>query len=462
MTRPGAGPDRVAQALADPRRAVWRLALPILAGIGVQTLYNLTDMAFVGRLGGASVTALTFSMPLIFLATGVAFGLGAGATSAVARHLGAGDRPGAGHAAEHAILLALAVGLGTAAAAIAFQVELFGALGARDEPLRLATRYFGILAPGFVIVLLNGTFHAILAGEGDTRTPVALQGSGTLLNIGLDPVFIFAAGMGIRGAAVATVVSQALVCLAFLIHLFVRRGSYVEFRFREFRPRAATAAGLLRVGLPSSASMVLMAAGGMFYNRIVSAFGPDAVAGLGVGGRLDAVFFLPVIALATSMVTVVGMFLGAGRVDLIRSTVGYALSRSVALRRGHRRPVLDLRAAAGRPLHHGAGHRRRRRRLHPRPHLGLPLHRRGHRLGQRLPGAGQRPARPGADLAPRAADLGAPGLDPDAGLPPRTGDGVALLRRLGAAHLLRRPGVDAPASAGGGEEGEEATWVGPE
>ena len=177
MTRPGAGPDRVAEVLADPRRAVWRLALPILAGIGVQTLYNLTDMAFVGRLGGASVTALTFSMPLIFLATGVAFGLGAGATSAVARHLGAADRAGAGHAAEHAILLALAVGLGTAAAAIAFQVDLFRALGARDEPLHLATRYFGILAPGFVIVLLNGTFHAILAGEGDTRTPVALQGS---------------------------------------------------------------------------------------------------------------------------------------------------------------------------------------------------------------------------------------------------------------------------------------------
>ena len=330
MTQRKPGGDRVAEALADPRRAVWRLALPILAGIGVQTLYNLTDMAFVGRLGGSAVAALTFSMPLVFLASGIAFGLGHGATSAVARHLGAGDRPGAGHAAEHAILLALAVGLATAAAAIAFQLDLFRALGARDEPLRLATRYFGILAPGFVLVLLNGTFHAILAGEGDTRTPVALQGSGTLLNIGLDPVFIFAAGMGIRGAAVATVVSQSLVFLAFLVHLFVRRGSYVEFRFRAFRPSAATAAGLLRVGLPSSASMVLMAAGGMFYNRIVSAFGPDAVAGLGVGSRLDAVFFLPVIALATSMVTVVGMFFGAGRVDLIRSTVRYALTRSVA------------------------------------------------------------------------------------------------------------------------------------
>lgn len=330
MTQRQAGGDRVAEVLADPRRAVWRLALPILAGIGVQTLYNLTDMAFVGRLGGASVAALTFSMPLVFLATGIAFGLGAGATSAVARHLGAGDRAGAGHAAEHAVLLALATGLVAAAAAVAFQVDLFGALGARGEPLGLATRYFGILAPGFVLVLLNGTFHAILAGEGDTRTPVALQGSGTLLNIGLDPVFIFAAGMGIRGAAVATVVSQALVCCAFLVHLFVRRGSYVEFRFRRFRPSAATASGLLRVGLPSSASMVLMAAGGMFYNRIVSAFGSDAVAGLGVGGRLDAVFFLPVIALATSMVTVVGMFLGAGRVDLIRSTVRYALTRSVA------------------------------------------------------------------------------------------------------------------------------------
>jgi putative MATE family efflux protein len=320
--------SRVTDFIADPRKAVWTLAVPMMMGMLIQTLYNITDMIFVGRLGGEQVAALTFCMPISFFAIGITFGLGSGATSAVARFIGASDKASADNAAEHAILIGLSVGLVIVAAALAYKESILGLLGAEGDVLVLAIDYFEIISPGFLFTILNVTFRSILSGEGDTRTPLLLQGSGTILNIGLDPLFIFGLDMGIRGAATATVASQGLVFLAFLGYIFVRRGTYVELHLGAFRPSARIASDILKVGLPASAGMVIMSVGSMFYNRIVATFGADAVAGLGVGGRMDSVFFMPIFALAMSQVTLVGMFHGAGRVDLVRQTVVYTASRA--------------------------------------------------------------------------------------------------------------------------------------
>ncbi|HJP34070.1 MAG TPA: MATE family efflux transporter [Candidatus Latescibacteria bacterium] len=324
----GGGKSRVAEFVADPRRAVWKLSVPVMAGMAIQTLYNIVDMIFVGRLGGDAVAALTFNMPIGFFAMGVAFGLGTGATSVIARFIGADDKKSADNAAEHALLVALGFGVLAVVGALWFKVQIFAMLGAEGEVLRLATQYFEVVVLSFLFQILNVTFRSIMGGEGDTRTPLALQGTGTLLNIVLDPIFIFWLDMGVRGAALATVASQIVVFIAFILYIFVRKGTYVEFRFADFKPSARITADILNVGLPASASMVIMSVGGMFYNRIVSAFGAQAVAGLGIGGRMDAVFFLPIFALATSQVTLAGMFVGARRPDLIRETVIYTILRA--------------------------------------------------------------------------------------------------------------------------------------
>jgi putative MATE family efflux protein len=317
--------NRTAEFIDNPRRAVWVLSLPVMAGMGIQTLYTLTDMAFVGRLGGDAVAALTFNLPLAFFAIGIAFGLGAGATAVIARHIGADDKRAADSAAEHAIVLGVILGIVIVALALGLRVPILAALGAEGRALEMAAIYFGVAAPGFLLGIVNVTCSSILSGEGDTRTPMAIQGSGTLLNIVLDPLFIFTADMGVRGAAAATVASQGLAFVAFIVYILVRKKTYVEFNFRSFVPSMQVLKGILRVGLPASASMVIMAVGGMFYNRIVSLFGTEAVAGLGVGGRMDAVYILPMIALSSSQVTLTGMFLGAGRIDLIRQTFRYTV-----------------------------------------------------------------------------------------------------------------------------------------
>ncbi len=319
--------SRVDEFIAEPRKAVWKLAMPVMLGMAVQTAYSFTDMIFVGMLGSDAVAALTFNMPLGLLSIGITFGLGVGATSAIARLLGAKDKVGADNAASHALLVGALIGLFIPAIGLIFSEEIFDALGVPPNVLLSALLYFNIIAPSFVFSNLNVQFRSILTGEGDTRTPIAFQIGGTLLNLVLDPLLIFTAGWGIAGAAWATLISQAAVFIVFIYYFFVRKGTYLQPPVRAFVFAWSVVRSILQIGFPASISMIVMSMGGMFFNRLISTFGSDAVAAYGIGGRLDSVYFLPTFALASSMVTLTGMFLGAGRIDLIRETVNYVFVR---------------------------------------------------------------------------------------------------------------------------------------
>ena len=200
--------SRVADFIADPRRAVWKLSVPLMLGMTLHTLYSVTDMIFVGMLGGDAVAALTFNMPIVFFGIGITFGLGTGATAVIARFLGEGDKESADSAAEHALLLALGVGTVIIVVGLSAKHEIIALLGATDAVSDLAIEYFQILVPGFLFTTLNVSFRSIMTGEGDTRTPIMFAAIGTILNAFLDPLLIFWAGLGISGAAWATVVSH--------------------------------------------------------------------------------------------------------------------------------------------------------------------------------------------------------------------------------------------------------------
>ena len=103
--------NRVDEFIAHPQKAVWRLTVPVMLGMAVQTAYSFTDMIFVGQLGSDAIAALTFNMPLSFFAIGITFGLGIGATSAIARLLGAKNKSGADNAASHALLVGMSAGI---------------------------------------------------------------------------------------------------------------------------------------------------------------------------------------------------------------------------------------------------------------------------------------------------------------------------------------------------------------
>lgn len=323
--------SRLEEFIANPRGALWRLALPVMIGMSVQTVYMLADMYFVGQVSSQALAALAFNMPLIFLAIGIIFGLGSGVTSVIARYIGAREKKLADSSAEHAVALGLVLSLSFTAAAYVWGRELLAALGVPDGLMVLAWGYFRILASGYVFLVMSVFFRSILSGEGDMKTPVMIQGTGTLLNIALDPLFIFTFDMGVEGAALATVLSQAMAAAAFVYLLFFREHTYVTFELKDFRFDPSILKSIVAVGAPASFSFIVMALGGAVFNRMLVEYSEDTVAAFQVGTRIDHVFLLPVVGLAAGLVTLVGMFYGANRRDLVRGVIGYAMSRSMVI-----------------------------------------------------------------------------------------------------------------------------------
>ncbi len=314
-----------------PRRAVWVVAAPMMAGFSVHALYVITDTVFVGRLGPDALAAITFVGALFFFAIALVNGLATGITAAVAQAIGRHDREGAGRLASGGLGIGLCIGLAMGLTGF-FGVDTFlPLLGAEGHTEELAAQYFLPLSIGLPIFFISGSMRAVLTGEGDAKTPMMVLGIATLLNIALDPLFIFVFGWGIRGATLATLTSQVFSLAAFAWLVLVRKGTHAHFSLKHLLPRRELVMTIARTGLPAALAMLVMAIGSGLVNRVLAHFGQVAVAGYGAGSRVDMIIALPVMGLGAATVTVIGMFAGAGRVDLVRSTALYACRWAVTL-----------------------------------------------------------------------------------------------------------------------------------
>ena len=319
--------------LDNPSKALWSLAIPIMFGMGIQTLYNLVDMIFIGRLGGQSIAGIAFNMPLFFLVLGLTMGLGTGVTASIARFIGQNNKKEADNSAEHAIFMAVVISLFLSSLGLLFGERILSLFGAEGEILSIGWEYLHVMCVGMPFMIFSGFFRSILAGEGDMKLPMMVAGLGTVLNIILDPIFIFdlenygglGFGLGVAGAAMATVISQVIVFCVFIYMLFVKEHSYITFRLKDFSFSSDIIWDIVKVGLPASLSMVVMAIGQGVFNKILIHFSADTVAAYQVAGRLDMLVFLPIFSIAASLTTLVGMFFGAKEYDILRFTIKYGI-----------------------------------------------------------------------------------------------------------------------------------------
>ena len=325
--------SRLKTFLDNPSKALWSLAIPIMFGMGIQTLYNLVDMIFIGRLGGQSIAGIAFNMPLFFLVLGLTMGLGTGVTSSIARFIGQDNKKEADNSAEHAIVMGIVISIFLCSLGLMFGKTILSFFGAEGDILFIAWEYLHVMCVGMPFMIFSGFFRSILAGEGDMKFPMMVAGLGTVLNIFLDPIFIFdlenyggiGFGLGVAGAAMATVISQVIVFCVFIYMLFVKEHSYITFRLKDFSFSTDIIWDIVKVGLPASLSMIVMAIGQGVFNKILIHFSADTVAAYQVAGRLDMLVFLPIFSIAASLTTLVGMFFGAKEYDALRFTIRYGI-----------------------------------------------------------------------------------------------------------------------------------------
>ena len=325
--------SRLQSFIDNPQKALWSLAIPIMFGMGIQTLYNIVDMIFIGQLGGEAITGVALNMPLFFLMLGLTMGLGTGVTATIARFIGEDNKVNADNAAEHALIIGGSIALVFTSIGLIFGKNILISFGAEGNILRIAWDYLFFILLGLPFMVFSGFFRSILAGEGDMKFPMMVAGLGTVLNIILDPFFIFelksfggiGLALGVKGAALATVISQIIVFIIFIYMLFIKEHAYITFRLKDFSPSKTILMSIIKIGLPASLSMLIMAIGQGVFNKILIYYpnGSEYVAGYQVAGRLDMLIFLPIFAIAGALTTIVGMFFGAGKIEELLSIVKY-------------------------------------------------------------------------------------------------------------------------------------------
>jgi putative MATE family efflux protein len=262
---------------------------------------------------------------------GLSFGLGNGVTASIARFIGAEDKVNADNSAEHALVFAFIISAVLTLLGLLYGKRILIFMGCTKEILPLAWDYLRISCYGISFGIFSGFFRSILAGEGEMKLPMIVAGLGTVLNTILDPIFIFYLDYGVAGAAWATTISQIIVWCIFVYMLFIKNLTYIKFKLKDFSPSSYIVLDIVKVGVPVSMSMIVMALGQLVFNRLLINYSTSAVAAYQIGGRIDMLVFLPIFGIASALTTIIGMFYGANEIDKIKFISWYGIKSSVII-----------------------------------------------------------------------------------------------------------------------------------
>lgn len=317
--------------IANPYKSMWTMAMPIIAGMMVQTLFNVVDIMFIGWLGADEVTAVAFVSPLFFIIIGLGVGIGTGTTATIAQYIGQKDKENAEKTASQTILIGFLSTMFLTVLGVIYGEGLLSILGAEGEILSIAYSYLRILTFGLGLVIFSMFFRAILAGEGETKIPMIIGLIGTVLNLILDPILIFTFDYGVRGAAFATIISQIAMVASYLFIIFVKKSTYISFNIRNLSLDNYIISKIFQIGIPSSLSMLIISFGQVVMNKILVNYSTEAVAAYQIVSRLDMLLFMPILGIAISLTTIVGMFYGAKEYKKLLSVVYYGINRAVII-----------------------------------------------------------------------------------------------------------------------------------
>lgn len=314
--------------------AIARLAAPMLVGAVLQNIQSLIDLFWVGRLGPSAVAAVAMSGTILMVLFPMLMGLSTGTVALVARAIGARKPDEASEAAGQSIMLAFVLGGLSGVFGWYYADKLFLLLGAGPEVLADGRGYLQISLLGSFTVFVLFIGNAALQGAGDTVSPMVVMAISNVLNIVLDPLFIFGLGpfpaMGVHGAAIATVLAQAAAALVSVFILFTGR-SRLHVRLRHGIPQFGLSWRILRIGLPGSGQMVSRSLMSAVMMRIVAASGTAAVAAYGIGMRFHMILLMPAFALGGAAATMVGQNLGAGKPARARHAAWVATALDTAV-----------------------------------------------------------------------------------------------------------------------------------
>jgi putative MATE family efflux protein len=331
--------------LGDPKKAIIKLSIPMILAMGLTSLYNIVDRIWVSGVGPNGLSATGYYFPLMMLAMAFTTGLGVGGGSAVSRLIGARQPEKASSVAMHTLVIGLLIALVFTIPFLIFAPQIFSAMGAGDA-LADTVSYGTIMFAGTIFLFFTQIANALLRSEGSaTRAMIAIA-AGAALNIGLDPLFIYGLGLGVAGAAWATVLSMALSSFPLVFWLFIEKKNYLRFHLKGFRFRREILADISTIGIPAVIMQGSMSVMMFLLTVILAVIGQDkAVAVFNAGWSVVMLAILPLIGIATAVTSVAAAAYGAGRFDRLRVVHLYSFKLGLIIEL-----VIALLTAVGAPL----------------------------------------------------------------------------------------------------------------
>lgn len=317
--------ENVEMITGDPKKAINKLAWPLIASMLLIFLNNIIDSIWVAGLGPGPLAAIGYVTPLFMVLVGFGNGIGAGATSLISRYIGAEKRDDANNAAIHSAILSVVISLVLTAFFLLLLESLLKIMGA-TEVLGYAMDYgviiFAFTAPILIPPIFGGAFRA----EGDVKRatlPIAIV---AVVNMILDPIFIYTFGWGISGAALATGLAPIAGLLMMIYWIFIKKDTYLSYNRKDFHNNFNMYKDILVVGIPASLEQLIMAALAVTVNYMLTLVsGSVAVAVYTAGWRIISLGLLPAIGVGTAAITVAGVAYGARKYENIRTTCRYSV-----------------------------------------------------------------------------------------------------------------------------------------
>lgn len=301
-------------------KALLAMGIPTMIGMLVNAFYNLVDAYFVGGLGESQMGAIAVVYPLGQVVVGLGLLFGNGAASYISRLLGRGDRENANKVASTALYSSISVGAIIILISMIFLRPILKLLGATDSILPYAVTYAGIYTVSCIFNVFNVTMNNTVTSEGAAKTTMCALLFGAVLNIALDPLFIYVFDLGVAGAAIATAISQVVSTCVYLSYI-LRRKSVFHFRIHDCIYTKEIMSEIFKIGIPTLVFQILTSLSISLINNAAGNYSDSAIAGMGVVTRLMSMGSLSVFGFIKGFQPIAGYSYGAKKYDRLRDAI---------------------------------------------------------------------------------------------------------------------------------------------
>ncbi|WP_323737216.1 MATE family efflux transporter [Methanosphaera sp. ISO3-F5] len=310
----------------NPKEAVLKLSIPLMLSMMIISLYNIIDSFWIAGLGADELAAVGFVIPLEFLIISIGTSMGAGITSVVSKYIGQKDDKMADNSATHSVILSLIVSIIVTVIFTVFMKELLICMGARGMALNYAMQYARIYFVGSIFVVMPNALYGLLRSEGDNKRTMYVMVFCAVINMILDPIFIYSLDMGMFGAALSTVLSLIMVLFVIIYWIYIKKDTYLKPTLSHFNYKPEIFRDILKVAIPSICEMIFITfITAMMHFIILAVSTTDSVAVFENGWRMVTLATEPMMAISVALISIIATNYGAQKYENMRIAYNYSM-----------------------------------------------------------------------------------------------------------------------------------------